>query len=395
MARAFLFLQGPHGPFFCRLGQRLREAGHGVERINLNGGDRCDWPNAHDFRGRRESWASFLDQFLADYQITDLVLFGDSRPMHRIAHGVATMRGVLVHVMEEGYLRPDFVTLERHGVNGNSRLPRDPDYYRRHGAALPAFKLPDSFPGDFRTRLRTTTRYGFATFKQTWRFPHFVTHRPYSLVVEALGWTKRLILSPIDRSRTRRVMSVIADRPYYALPLQLNSDYQLRVHSSFGDMRAAVGYIIRSFARNAPADTLLVVKRHPLDPHVIGWAALVARMARSEGVGDRVLFQPGGDVMTLVAGSRGVVTVNSTVGTLALNIGIPVHVIGQAVYAIKGITSTGHLDNFWTNPRGPDIDLYEAFRRVIVDRCLLEGNFLSDQGQELILEGAVQRLTAA
>ena len=35
----FLFLQGPPGPFFDRLGASLRRHGHAVHRINLNAGD--------------------------------------------------------------------------------------------------------------------------------------------------------------------------------------------------------------------------------------------------------------------------------------------------------------------------------------------------------------------
>ena len=35
----FLFLQGPPGPFFERLGSALRDLGHAVHRINLNAGD--------------------------------------------------------------------------------------------------------------------------------------------------------------------------------------------------------------------------------------------------------------------------------------------------------------------------------------------------------------------
>jgi len=41
--RAYLFLQGPPGPFFLRLGAALREHGFPVHRINFNGGDRADW----------------------------------------------------------------------------------------------------------------------------------------------------------------------------------------------------------------------------------------------------------------------------------------------------------------------------------------------------------------
>jgi capsular polysaccharide export protein len=42
--RSFLFLQGPPGPFFARLGAALQAAGHAVHRINFNGGDRVSWP---------------------------------------------------------------------------------------------------------------------------------------------------------------------------------------------------------------------------------------------------------------------------------------------------------------------------------------------------------------
>mgnify|MGYP003138512366 FL=1 len=37
--RSFLFLQGPHGPFFHRLGQMLRAAGADVWRVGFNQGD--------------------------------------------------------------------------------------------------------------------------------------------------------------------------------------------------------------------------------------------------------------------------------------------------------------------------------------------------------------------
>lgn len=39
-AKSFLFLQGPPGPLFLRLGQAMEARGHSVCRINLGGGDR-------------------------------------------------------------------------------------------------------------------------------------------------------------------------------------------------------------------------------------------------------------------------------------------------------------------------------------------------------------------
>ncbi|MDE4131797.1 hypothetical protein PXK00_01650, partial [Phaeobacter sp. QD34_3] len=41
--RRFLFLQGPHGPFFNGLGKMLRAAGCAVWRVGFNAGDSTFW----------------------------------------------------------------------------------------------------------------------------------------------------------------------------------------------------------------------------------------------------------------------------------------------------------------------------------------------------------------
>ena len=56
---SYLFLQGPHGPFFRLLGQELRKRGHEVTRVNLCGGDVLDWPRgALIYHGRTSDWSS-------------------------------------------------------------------------------------------------------------------------------------------------------------------------------------------------------------------------------------------------------------------------------------------------------------------------------------------------
>ena len=125
--RSFLFLQGPPGPFFLQLALRLRDFGHGIHRINLSGGDRYDWPaGATNYRGTMPAWPMYFDRFLRANGITDLVLYGDCRPVHQAAVRMAKLRGVRVFVFEEGYIRPDWMTLERDGVNGHSPFDRDP-----------------------------------------------------------------------------------------------------------------------------------------------------------------------------------------------------------------------------------------------------------------------------
>jgi len=110
--RCFLFLQGLATRFFERLGSALLNRGHAVHRVNFNGGDRAFWQlsGAIDFRRREHEWPEFLDQLLVDRGVSDIVLFGDCRPLHRAAIRLAETRGVRVHVVEEGYLRPGWIT---------------------------------------------------------------------------------------------------------------------------------------------------------------------------------------------------------------------------------------------------------------------------------------------
>ncbi len=77
--RVFLFLQGPHGSFFPRLGQVLQSHGHRVLRINFNGGDRATWGGQIDYVGRESRWPDYIARFLRDRQVTDLVVYGDCR----------------------------------------------------------------------------------------------------------------------------------------------------------------------------------------------------------------------------------------------------------------------------------------------------------------------------
>ena len=137
--RTFLFLQGPPGCFFRDLGLAIESRGARVLRINLNGGDEHDWVRpATCYRGRKANWTLFIDHFLHANGVTDLVLFGDCRPMHMAAHQMARLRGIRVHVFEEGYIRPNWLTLERDGVNGHSRLTRNPAALLAAASTLPS-----------------------------------------------------------------------------------------------------------------------------------------------------------------------------------------------------------------------------------------------------------------
>lgn len=395
MKRCFLFLQGPPGPFFRQLGAALRCAGNDVLRVNFNGGDRVDWgKRAIDFRQGAEAWPEEVELLIEEHHVTDLVLFGDCRPLHRAAISVAAEQQVTVHVFEEGYVRPDWVTLEQNGVNGHSALPRDAEYYCRTAIRLAPVPALPPVPASFTRRAREAFAYYGASTALAFRFRRYRSHRPFRVPVEAAGWLRRFTRHPLARLRSRAVRRALASS-HFVVPLQLDSDYQLRIHSPFEGMESALRAILTSFAAHAPAGPMLVFKEHPLDNGLRDWRGWIRAEAAALGIAARVRYLEHADIAQLVAHARGVVTVNSTTGTLALAAGVPVKVLGRAVYDVPGITHQGPLDGFWEAPGQPQVEIFAAFRRVLAHHCLLRGGFSSREGRALLIEPAVTRMLSA
>lgn len=391
--RSFLFLQGPPGPFLRHLAHGLRARNHKCHRINLNGGDWFDWRGkADNFSGKPDAWPAYLEAVIERRQVTDIILFGDCRHYHASARTCAIRLGITVHVFEEGYIRPDWITLERGGVNGNSPLPRNSDTYTCLAQALPPAPDHEPIPPNFRQRALEAIAYFVAGMVLQPFFPHYLRHRPYPAFAELRGWIGRMAGRPFARRRSARSLATLGSKRYFLLPLQLDSDHQIRVHSPFAGMTAALGLVLGSFAAHAPEDVVLLVKEHPLDNGLHRWRRVVTDMARKHGVADRVLFIADGDLYTIIDGAEGVVTVNSTTGTLALASGVPVIVLGKAIYDLPGITHQRSLDLFWARPSPPRPQLYDAFCRVVIARCLLRGGFSNARARALLLPEAIGRL---
>lgn len=393
--RHFLFLQGPPGPLFRRLGAAMAERGVDVSRINICGGDARDWPDSTtDFRGRFSEWPAFFDRFLREREITDLIVYGDCRPYHASALGIAELRDVRTHVLEEGYLRPDWMTLEPKAVNARSTLPRDSAWFLKESNRLPAKADLPPITASFRRRAYDTYwhYHNVVAGRVFNRFPHYRSHRPGSIAVEGLGWLWKLANEKRRVRKTAQALEAIGGKPFFIFPLQLSTDYQIRSHSLFPDMQSAAIYVVESFAANASPEMQLVLKTHPLDSSFFNWETFARKIAKRLGLGDRVQVVNGANLEDLAGRARGLVCVNSTSATLALMQGTPVCTVGEAIYDMPGLTHQGHIDGFWTDPTPPQSGVYEAFRRVLVERCLVRGGLASESAVAVLIESMLERL---
>lgn len=396
MQRSFLALQGSASPFFRQLLAALAQNGHATKRVNFCGGDVA-------YAGAEPSWSynERIEELPARYAellrsggVTDIVLFGDCRDIHQAVYEPADQHGVRVHVFEEGYVRPHWLTLEQHGVNGRSRLPRDPAWYLGHRGAIPAGLLARNTGYNLYERAYHDIRYRAANALHASRFPHYRSHRPHNGYREYAGLTRRLLQRRDHRQEADRLTERLVNKklPFYLLPLQLNSDSQIQVHSPFEGIREVIDHVLISFAAHAPTDTLLVIKNHPLDTGLIDYRQYCKGRAIALGVKNRIEFIDAGHLPTLLDHTKGVIVVNSTVGLSALHHRRPLMTLGTAIYDMPGMTWQGSLDNFWREAEGPDMDLYQAFLDYVLHHTQINGDFYTRTGIAMAVAGAIQRL---
>lgn len=395
--RVFLFLQGPASPFLDRVARELIVRGHEALRINISFGDQIFWklPGAVAYRGRLENWRAFVSDFYDTRGVTDIMLLGDCRPHHAVAIAEAHARNIRVHVTELGYIRPDWLTLERDGMTSFSHFPRDAARIRAMAETAPKPSFKVLYPSRFATLAAWDVAYNLSNvFLSPFFYPHYHWHAIHHPLAEYAGWLGKFIRSPLSRKRLRRQLDAIENwtDPYFVFPLQLATDYQIRKHSPFDSLQEAMERVIRSFARKAPKEARLVLKVHPLDNELVDWSRVATELATECGCADRVVTISGGDVGQLIKKSAGVVTINSTVGTSTLQIGRPLIALGNAIFDIEGLTFQGPLDDFWTGAKEPEADLVEAFIRVLAATIQVRGGYYSRAGIAAGARAAAERV---
>lgn len=375
-----VFLQGPLGPFFQNLMKDFVDVGATVHKINFNGGD---WyfssDNVVNYRGSLEEWGEFFSRFIENYKIDTVILFGDCRNYHRIAHAIADENGLNIGVFEEGYVRPDYITFENFGVNGHSQLPRNRDFYdllmEDEFAILDISNVNNTF---WAAAWCAIVYYFFsALFYPVFR--QYRHHRPLNLF-EGLFWIRSMYRKWIFRFSEKNIFSslnIIESKNYFLVPLQISTDAQIHAHSDFDSVESFIKRIISSFSTNAPQNTFLVIKHHPLDRGYHDYSKLIHRLSNDNSVAERVIYIHDQHLPTLLEHARGVVLINSTVGLSAIHHSAPLKTCGSAIYDIDGLTYQGSLEAFWHDSKNFIVDkiLYERFKGYVINNKQINGSF--------------------
>ena len=397
--RVFLFLQGPHGPFFYQLSRVLQSAGARVLKVGFNQGDRAFWRDGATYRpylDLPELWPDVVAHLLAAESITDIVLDGDTRQVHAEAVRAAKAAGVTVHCFEEGYLRPYWVTYERGGVNGHSRLMEMSVAEMRAELRGRDLELPDAPArwGDMRQHAFYGALYHGHILFRNGAYCHYRTHRDISVFQEFRLHFRRLLAIPLHAAQRMAASRRIRrdGYVYHLALLQLGHDSSIRYHSPIRSMPDFIRLVVAGFAEGAPGHHHLVVKAHPLEDGRFPLRRITREAATEHGIAERVHFVRGGKLAGLMNFARSVVTVNSTAGQQALWRGLPLRVFGDCVYRKPEFTSEQPLAEFFADPWRPDARAYRAYRHYLLETSQVMGGFYSARSRRRLIRGVVDRV---
>lgn len=392
--RRILLLQGPVGTFMTKLAKALDSAGAEVFKVNLCPGDDLfshGLPVLH-YVGSRVAWPKWLKRLIIARDIDEVILFGDKRPYHQDAMSVCSTLGIPVRVLEEGYIRPNYVTMDLNGSNAESSLIRPVETSPRTEPAPMAISAPSS-SFTYPTMALWAFLYFAANALFKSRYPHYRHHKTSNPILEIGRWLLSLARKMYLPLRDLRVMSRIEAQghPWYLVALQVHNDMQMLHHSDYPDVHDFIRETIYSFAEDARRNTVLLVKHHPMDRGHRHYGKFIQEVAKAAHCSDRVHYVHGTHLPSLIKRSLGCITVNSTVGLSALHHGRPVKVMGRAFYDQPDLTHQGSLASFWTEATSPDAKVYQALRRRILNETQVRGALYGPLSQ-CALRGILQRI---
>ncbi|HEX8471467.1 MAG TPA: capsular biosynthesis protein [Brevundimonas sp.] len=327
-------------------------------------------PGTIYFKGSAAQWPERLSMLLPAY--TDVIVFGEGGPYNQAV--LRNTSGIDAHVwvLENGYFRPDWITVERNGVNGSSALPRDRKAYEPPAPDTPVTRPVGKI---LPYHVLNISLYHLIQLPGRWMFPRYAAPYTQAPWLQCAGHIRRyfgLAFQPRNRCDTP---AIARQGPFFIACLQREGDAQLLRYSHFADNTAFLAEVMNSFAGHAPADARLVVKNHPLDPGLVNLGRITRLLAEERGIAKRVDFIDGGNLAQLCRASRGMVVNNSSAALSALGFHTPVKALGQAFFDFEGLTDQKPLDLFWSDPAEPDPDLFARFRAHVIARSQVNGNY--------------------
>lgn len=272
----------------------------------------------------------YFQDFIQANNIDLVLMHNDLRWQHSIAVYLCRKHGVKYLVTEQGLFRPNTTMVDSSGVNAYSNVKDDFLNNRNFGD-----------PGNEITFERTHDSYlsyfNFLKYLALSKVGYFfgyeslIVHKRHSFKEYIKRYTSSLFL------KTKNKRDKITSKNIIFVPLQLELDTQLLVHSDFNNNQEVIDSITQSFmAGNLSDKYQLVFKYHPNDNVKYDFSSHVK--ITDSIIDDEFLYNV-----------KLVISVNSSALLNVLTSQIPVITLGRSIYDLDGVAEFSSIDNLAIN----------------------------------------------
>ncbi|EAI7130361.1 capsule biosynthesis protein [Campylobacter coli] len=373
--KTVLLLQGPVGTFFHRLAIKMKKNKTKVFKLNFNGGDFLFYPSGKRCKCDEKDLENFYENFFKEKKIDAIVMYNDCRLIHAKAIKVAKGLGIGIWIFEEGYLRPYCITFEKDGVNANSSLPRDKNFYL--SCNILTKESIKEIPGGFKFMAFSAFLYWLFSFLLAPFFNNKLHHRtlyPFEFLFWFRSLYRKYLYKFTEKKLNQKIYSL--EKKYFLAILQVYNDTQIKHHYK-KSIEEFIEELILSFANHARAKSYLVFKHHPMDRGYRNYSKLINELSQKYHVEGRIFYVHDTYLPTLLKNALGCITINSTVGLSAILEGCPTKVCGNAFYDFEGLAYPKKLQFFWREAHAykPNLSLVINFKNYLLNTNQFNGNF--------------------
>lgn len=372
-----LLIQGPMGPFFDEFAKFLFEQQNDVFKINLNLAEKLFYNQiqSFDYTGPLEGFKKYLTHFIETNNIQQIFVFGDCRSYHRIAKSVSNTQNIDFFVFELGYIRPNYITLEQHGVNNYSKLPRDLDFYINENT--PSQPVPINAHPSYAKMAFYSSLYYFINKLPFNKFKSYTHHKNPSYIREALIGIKsayRKVIFSFSEYVIKNQILKFPKKSYFVVPIQVSSDFQIIKHSDYPSVANFIEEIIKSYSEASIKQTL-IFKHHPMDRGHANYTSLIKKLSEQYNVSNEVFYVHDIYLPVLLERAKGTILINSTVAFSSFYHDTPVKVMGRANYDFANMSYQGPLEDFWHDESNFNPENYTFYKNYLIKHTQVNGSF--------------------
>ncbi len=271
----------------------------------------------------------FLKQFVVDHDIKVVLLHNDLRWQHSIAVFVCRELAVKYLVTEQGLFRPHTTVVDSFGVNAYSNVKNEYQAFLEKGEDLNRYITNDVITSSHDSWYSYAYFFRYLIFSKVGKFlgtEARIVHKRHSFSEYAKRFYYHRI-NPFISVKSASSIDVVSGigKKLVFVPLQLELDTQLLIHSDFSSNQEVISLIENAFYEAELYDKYeLVFKMHPNDQQEYNFS----NFSKLTNVAITTEFLKNVSL---------VLSVNSSALLQVLSTPIPVITLGRSIYDVPGV----------------------------------------------------------